>query len=730
MNIFKKGQIGIFVIVAIIIVIGGVLLFSFSSKDINLFLDKKGTYQVKEFIDSCLYSKSNQAVDLLGIKGGWLYHPEMLFANREQPDVLNRRAQGMNFFNVDIPYWFYYDESSQNFLINIPDYDTNNQYSMKSQMKRYIEETIIDECFLEFESFQDRYEFEYERDKLKIDLFFTDNQISITLNFPIFIKEKNSENQDFYQVFTTEVDNKLYVPYHLAVDIVYGQMNSFFLEKRMLNFLTPYQSSNGRDLLPPFYDFKMEFDFEPWEVDKVKDLTKNIFASHMPEIKFLQTSVDETSQLPKELQSSEFARGIERLYTKDYISEHSVIQKENPRLFNRFQDYSVKPTYYQFFPTYFNLAPSAGNVLLLPRPEAVINILPFFFTEYVAVYEITAPILIEIRNDKSQNLADQRFVFNLLIETNIDFNSPLGETKNFNFDEILLDSIQTGQSLVCDPTHFISEVVSLNISDPIDFGNRELRGPKVGVEDAIITFNCGGITSSCFIGQTRRNGEYIQNNITQLNLRLPINCPNGVLEVYKYGHEKLVIENLNPQIDTPINLGEFEMASQKEIDLEVKVISSSGQLFSTGRALNQYESSFLIFTDLNDEENTQVFDITRENQYDLKLKLRPGNYSIEGFIIYNNSLNIPSQQFCYKTGLFSGSDCQTIPGMDLDVWISGGIEYVGFEVSATKLLQEEKLVISMLDFGVPRSYDDLSSMSEIMGDLKVSSSAITPYFDD
>ncbi len=113
----------------------------------------------------------------------------------------------------------------------------------------------------------------------------------------------------------------------------------------------------------------------------------------------------------------------------------------------------------------------------------------------------------------------------------------------------------------------------------------------------------------------------------------------------------------------------------------------------------------------------------------LNISLIPGNYSIKGFVMYGLPINIASEQICYKKGLFSGKKCQTIPGFNLKSWIIGGIEMDNFEVSVPHLLYKDKLVVPLVNYGIPHNFDDLSKMSNAMGDLKSLSVSKPIYFE-
>lgn len=720
-----KAQVSLFVIIGTIIILGGILLFTFNSDSIRLFADDKSSTKIKTFVDSCLELQSDTAQYKLGVTGGWLYSPQLQYTDREKSEVYNKNAQGLDFLEKNkMPYWFYYDDSVEEFKFNIPEYDSDNQYSLRGQIERYVEETLEDECIKGFSEFEKLYEIEYDKDAIDVEVSFDQDEIQIDMSLPIEILELNTNTSDYVSEFQVDIENKLWVPYNLARDITISEAQSFFIEKRILSFLSPYQSANNRDFLPPFYDFKMTYDFRPWSIPKVEELIKQIVNTHISKIQFLNTDYYERP-LPQGYANSEFATALHNLYTKDYITEHTTTKQDDLSLFNKYKEYEVLPTYESFFPTSISIFPAIGDSVLLPRPEAVINFLPFFFTEYTSVYEIAMPIVFEIRS----NNENDRFVFNLPIEANIDHNSALGENIQIDSELLKLINERENAALVCDPFQFISEPVYMNITDPINYGYRTPQNSDLnGVEGAIVTFDCKGI-ASCYVTNTRINSQNEEGNITELKFNLPINCNPGTLKVYKYGHQSIEIEDLDPNLDNPIFLGSYEMASKKTLKLNINILDPEDTKFTEGKDLRDSESGFLIFENLNDKDNVEVVEIKDETFDNLEISLMPGKYKITGFLNYADNINIPSTQICYNKGFFSGSECQEIPEMDLEGWVSGGVEIDEFEITTRNLLNADSITVNMVSYIIPSSYDTLTSSSEEMGNLKELSENKLPYFD-
>ncbi len=724
--VFKnlKGQIGIFVIISMIVVVLGVVAFSLNSDSIRIFSDEKSSYKVSEFIESCMVQVSADGVDKIGLNGGWLYKPSSLFfANLDKPKQYNKISSGIDYFGLEIPYWYYYDDSNEKFVSQIPDFSSSNEYSIQSQLKRYVVENLERNCIQKFKSFENIYDVDYRVEDMILNVDFDDENIIVNLEYPIQINEINSNNSEFIDEFEIEIENKLFVPYYLARDIVEQEIKSSFIEEKMISLIAPYQTSQNRDLLPPFYDYQIGYDFEPWKIENVEKLFKNIISSNIGLLQFLNTNY-KVDGVFERYKGSEFANGISRVFLKSYLFE-SKTQKENPNIFEEFRDYSVSPKYESFMPTSFSIAPSAGDVILLPKPEAFVSFLPFFFTEYVAVYEVSMPILFEIENSKRKN---DNFVFNLVVETNIDHNTPLAKNRYIGEDINAVD-IDSDELLICDPTQRISGVVRLNISDPIPAGfDRKGNLKEVGVDDALVTFDCKGL-ASCYITQTKTNSKFEGNEYSYLEFRLPINCDPGKLEIFKFGRKKLVFDNLNPNLNEDINLGNNFMPSEKEFKLRFNMIGYNDDKFSNGKSLKDGESGFIIFESLEDSDYIKVIDFDSNTQYDSKISLVPGNYSVLGYVITENSFIIPEEQICYSKGLFSGDECQVIPEIKMDSWIRAGVDLSSFEVTLKDVVNNDKLIISLIDTGIPSNFDELEESSTIMADLKKSSNGKAPYFE-
>ncbi|MFW5705068.1 MAG: hypothetical protein ACOCXG_04470, partial [Nanoarchaeota archaeon] len=139
-----KSQVSIFIIIGAIIVLGLAAFFTIRG-DFNVFSDGKDSYEIKEFVDSCLEIQTKEAMKQVGLHGGYLYHnvPDQMFADYTTDELLVKRMQGFkDLGEVKRPYLLYYDDRKQEYVNNVPDFDgiDDNGKSIRAQVRRHVVE--------------------------------------------------------------------------------------------------------------------------------------------------------------------------------------------------------------------------------------------------------------------------------------------------------------------------------------------------------------------------------------------------------------------------------------------------------------------------------------------------------------------------------------------------------------------------------------------------------------
>ena len=708
----KKAQVSMFIIIGAILLIGGILFFSLDSSSLEFFEDDKSSSKISTFVSSCLAQTTKEAQRKIAQAGGHYYHTPSLIVNYDAPKEVFKSAKGFkDLGGVKFLYWYYYDESSKRFTTQIPEYDTSSKYSLRNQIKQYLLEHTEKDCIKNFNVFNDQFEISYDPSQFEFEVQFRGDEIISSLTVDIQIKEFATESFESLHFFKSEQYNALRVPYFLARDIVAAELNTSFLEVREVQLISAYQSSSRRDLLPPFYDFKTEYDFRPWNLKETKEVFAQVMNTHLSQITFLSTHADSKSK--SSYPQTEFVKGAESIYKANYLEETTQTKNIKNINFKEFKEYSVQPKYELFYPLSLTISPSSGNVLLFPEPKALLTTLvPLFTTSYSASYEAVIPIVFDISAKDPTNQLDFQFA----LETNIKYNKPLSE-RNEQLEQFEGLSTQSDSSLICNPNQFISGNYTLDIVDSINFGLRtSLASSPKGVEEAFISFSCRGL-STCYLGETKVN---VTSKSSTLNVKLPTHCFPGTLTISKPEHKSIVIENLDPKLGTSVSLGTFELDSTKTLDLDLR-LCSLGQICESGRVLSDDESGFVIFEHKTNPELTRVVEITAQNQYELKIPLTTGSYLISAFVINNKEQVIPDKEICYKKGLFKKKECQTIPGFTLQSWVVGQYKVEDFKVTAENLIPHSKVLINVLESKVPTNFDELEKSSHSLSEVQAKS---------
>lgn len=715
----NKAQVSIFIIIGIIVVLGGIFLFSQSESPIPFFEDQspgyKTTLSIEEFTTACIDERVRDGIRLLGLQGGWI-HPEErgIISEFRDHEYLIERAQGFSFLGkTPLLYWDYYDDTTETFEQRIPSYDDDSDInSMKNQLEIYVEETLNEKCLQNYVQFRDVAEVVVDYNELEISSRFRDDTIEYDVVLPLEINHENIDKVDYLRSYSIETENKLRVPYYLARDITNTQSINSLFEKNILSTLVAYQSTEDTSLLPPFADTTTSYDVRVWNLDETQRLVQMILENSISYTQFRETN-EKPMNIPSELQDLPLAQGLQQTYLQNYFGDerqYSVLPEgEKGQYFREYEEMSVTPTYNLLYPISFTIENGYGDFLYMSEPQML---LPFpvqvATTDYQAAYKLTAPIVLEIKDSRAD--PNDNFVFNLPLEVNIRHNAPLRENYEIDLSTVDFSNEQIGSSLVCNPSQYKSEPYTINITDSVKYG---LTGER-GVEDALVEFSCNLGVATCTLGTTQ-----IVDNQTYLSFRLPENCLPGELKISKFGHQ-----TIETTVDS--NGGDFgvvDMPSSKELKMRIGWVDIENIYNALGIGTQQGESGIIIFEHQEEESMTRVINFDHETtdfyEEAPTVELLPGTYSIQAFMFREDEDNyVGASEFevCDGGALGSGigEDCETyeLPRFNLTTWITGQYVLDEFVITTQDLLENDYLAIPMLRSRMPQSYEELEAASE------------------
>jgi hypothetical protein len=227
----RKGQVTIFIILAILIV-GGVIAY-FLLRPSNVSSLPKNMQPVYEYYQSCLEQHTRQGISLLGEQAGYIYVNDLEFVPGSSYMPFSSQ---LDFFGQPVPYWMYV--SGNNILAK----QKPTLSSMESELERYLEENLDNCDFSEY--YAQGYDVYFETGSVQVKINEGTVDVSVDSPFRIDFEEQTAtvNTQEF------SVSSKLGKFYNLASDVFEHEMTTSFLENYAVDVMRLYAPVDGTDL--------------------------------------------------------------------------------------------------------------------------------------------------------------------------------------------------------------------------------------------------------------------------------------------------------------------------------------------------------------------------------------------------------------------------------------------------------------------------------------------------
>ncbi len=240
----KEGQVTIFVILAIVLVLS---IFSYFIFKDTLFPTKvSSTFEpIEKSFLNCIQEKTENGIRILESKGGYITSPEFVPGSRYMPF-----SSELDFFGVGIPYWR--SISGNNLPINqIP-----TKEIMQKQLESYLNEEVR---FCNFDLFNQE-GFQIKKGVPSTEVLIGKNSVKVFLDMNLNVKKgKESAVLKDHQV---EVNSKLGALYDDAIEFYDRESKNLILENYSVDFLRNYAPVDGVELTcaPKVWDANQIFD--------------------------------------------------------------------------------------------------------------------------------------------------------------------------------------------------------------------------------------------------------------------------------------------------------------------------------------------------------------------------------------------------------------------------------------------------------------------------------------
>jgi hypothetical protein len=340
----NKGQLSIFVIVVIGIVVGFVIYIVLSEnfgKNNNLPTEFGGVF---EYYESCVLSEGKRALEVAGSQGGRIDVGEYIYGSEYAPS-----GNQLNFMGQGVPYWFYL---SKNGLLveNIPSLG-----DIEQDVAGYIRNRIR-EC--EFEQFyQEGFEIKKGVEEVFVKIREKEVEIEVRSDFTVS-KDAMKGSKGKFNVLIMSDFGTLYGE---AREIYEKQKDEAFLEEYGVDVLRLYAPVDG-----------VEISCSP-KVWVARDVVEDLKVGLEGNIQSLKLRGDYYDLSEKQ-----------REY---FVIDHEV-------------DNNVNFLYSKTWPTKIEIFDTEGE-LMIANPignQAGLGILGFCYIPYHFVYDISFPVMIQIYN--------------------------------------------------------------------------------------------------------------------------------------------------------------------------------------------------------------------------------------------------------------------------------------------------------------------------------------------
>ena len=722
----KRGQITLFIVLGVVLVIGTSMFFYLRST-IELSPEEQQARREKalaevptefmpviEYVEDCIRQTGEDGVVKLGMHGGFLELPLSSFVSISNQPTESDVAPFVKGSSWKIPYYWYLKSSNlctgtcefksvpgSRLFLNERDTTGSSSVSIEEQINDYILANI-DSCLRDFEVFETQgFDITQDIAKRKVDITILDRNVLLSMEMPVTVKKDGVDKK--LKDFFIELPVDLKGLYELAKSITQLEAEQRFLERNFLSVIVGY-SGIDTNKLPPMSAMEISLKGgEIWVKSEVKKLIEGALTSHVSLLQVFDTYSYRERFFPgNDLANTLYQQGTLIATDPSY-----------PNLRAGFE--------YVNWPIFFDLDCDGE----LCRPDSITSNLAAIIgvQRYNFVYDLSYPVKVTLEDPFAFN--DRGYTFQFFLESNIRGNQPMPA----DYNPILFD-VPSSDTMLCNENNQNSGEITIGVSDAKDF--RVLDGVS-------LSYAC--MDESCIMGETDQLGFF--------ESKFPV-CMGGIVSLLKNGYL-----GKGYQMDTYLNENntvsiELEPFRDKEIIIKKKVLekdSESNWIFS-GVSRNLYynegilnEQAVITLTrkgEPGDESYVVVLEYDHTNSSNNMVRLVPGAYDVSIMLLLFDEDKIKiNESVCEgvkffgaclgDTSYFSMEFNETTP------YSSGGLE-LEVNIDKNNLDSSDEIVFYAVSPDLravneeDRSMDDLGEMGKIRDYSETYAMSLKPLF--
>lgn len=636
----KRGQITIFIIIGLVILfIIGTAIYLFNRQTARPFEAVRPiitqvsseAQPLRDLVESCIQRLATDGLRKIGDSGGYVDQKYLTYNPLSPTEA--EAVQMSPGAGPLVAYWWYLKSNNR---CTPPDcvfdskrpglYRGEGALSIEAQLDGYVTNNLRS-CLGNFEDYQKRGCTVQELGEPKVTANVAQDDVFFVGKYPLRANCAG-HSYDIEDSYVT-IDLNLREIYNLA-----SELTNYENQYRMLESVTKSLIYSFSDVdsakLPPPRDLKVGPP-QPgvfWIKSEVGKTLKGLLASYIP---LIQTSGVRNYRYITAPQGTRDPANFEILYNRQFFIP---LNTTHPKLEARF-------SYLDWWNPYFNL--NCNGELCRADSASNFALLPLTINRYTFAYDLSYPVLVELRNPNAFNT--EGYSFNFFLEEN------MRDSDSFTTDVPKFTAAVTNKipSIFCDPDQRTSGKVDVYVKD-----GKTLKG----AEGASVSFLCGN--QLCVLGDTH-NGT--------LSTKFP-RCVGGTLRINKpeyasYSapldtqreesmHNDVLLEPIRALNASVRNYALTKAAKHDPWDYReggsLRPRDTQETTISLTRISNSWEEQFSSVVSLTGDESKEIL-------------LVPGNYTISISSFLRQNLTIPPDQRCFKIKKLFGSSrkCFWVP---------------------------------------------------------------------
>jgi hypothetical protein len=519
MSLKKRGQVTIFIILGIILLLS-VMLFLFLRREVSVFKPEAvlppEIVPINQYILDCVEEISRDGARIAGANAGFIELPTEIETNPEA------YLPPFPISPVKTPLWFYRGQRRVpplNYIV--------------FQLENYIHENLP-ECLREFEAFKTAFNIT-ELGNISVEIELSEEDFTVNINYPLDIILKAKEQKFFLEDFSVSIPFRIRKMYELAAQILDQELLTSFLETRTIDLI-------AMDPKIPYTGAEFSCQPKTWQMQDVQDKLKRLLAINLPRL-----AVEKTKYAP-----------IPKQYP--YEQHHNIWEVTDIK----YPDTHVTFSYDEAWPFELFIRPSQGKTLRsnANRGQEMLSFMCMQIWHFT--YDVRYPVLVTLKDDAAGTHED--YTFNFGFDVSINHNMPDKSNfapMKFSFETAAKESDYCAQA----QTNMLTVHTFENVS------TEEIGDLTTEIDGVNITYTC--MRMRCPVGQSEWQ---FRGAVSYISAEVP-SCPNGVLRGEKPGYEpvekfaSVTTETsmdlyLTPVIEIPIRVVKhYQYSPEQELEL-------------------------------------------------------------------------------------------------------------------------------------------------------------------